>query len=207
MNNGTNSKKHNRKSYALLKRIDIAEEALANDVISVSIKYNTKPQTIRKWINMLDTLKEKRKSDQENINAYAKQYYANMSNEKKKKRNAYKADKHKRFYTKHFFKNIIKLLSRNLRKRGIEHKVNVNIHELWSIAKKQKLICPLSGIRLTRENISIDHILPLSKGGKTDATNLQFVEKHVNIMKNNKTASELVEYCKKIYFHSSPLSY
>jgi len=77
----------------------------------------------------------------------------------------------------------------------------VKSFDLWCLAKKQKLICALTGDRLTAENVSLDHIIPQSKGGTNDITNLQLVTKRANIIKNDMSMNEVYLCCKKIVGH------
>lgn len=88
-------------------------------------------------------------------------------------------------------------LAQSLRSRNKNgHRITAN--ELWSIAKKQKLICPLTGRKLTRENISLDHITPLSAGGDNSFNNLRFVDYHANLAKLNYSDVELLQLAKDI---------
>lgn len=73
--------------------------------------------------------------------------------------------------------------------------------ELWSLAKRQRLTCPLSGRRLTRNNISIDHIIPLSNGGDNHPSNLRFVDYHANLAKAMFSDQELVLLAADIINH------
>ena len=66
---------------------------------------------------------------------------------------------------------------------------------MWKIAKKQKCKCALTGEKLTRKNISVDHIIPISKGGLNVASNVQLVTLHANKVKNNMSNTELLEFC------------
>lgn len=70
--------------------------------------------------------------------------------------------------------------------------------ELWKLAKKQKLICSLTGRKLTIKNISVDHILPLSKGGTNALNNLRFVDRHANLARLTFSDNELFELAKDI---------
>ena len=76
---------------------------------------------------------------------------------------------------------------------GRRYKIKPQI--LWSIAKKQKNKCPLTGRKLTNENVSLDHIKPKFFGGNNETENLRLVEKHANIMKGTLTDDELFEWC------------
>jgi 5-methylcytosine-specific restriction endonuclease McrA len=77
--------------------------------------------------------------------------------------------------------------------------------ELWSIAKKQKLICPLTGEKLTSANISVDHIKPISKGGSNDVSNIQLITRRANTIKNDMTYKELLYFCRNIIQRLAPM--
>jgi 5-methylcytosine-specific restriction endonuclease McrA len=76
--------------------------------------------------------------------------------------------------------------------------MNVRPFDLWKIAKRQKMKCPISGRMLTTENVSIDHILPLIRGGKNELSNLQLTTKEANQAKHTLTQEELIQLCKDI---------
>ena len=78
------------------------------------------------------------------------------------------------------------------------HEDKIKPFDLWKIAKKQKLQCALTGDILDRKNISLDHIVPLSKGGKNIVSNVRLVTKDANFMKNSHSDEELLELCKKV---------
>ena len=83
-------------------------------------------------------------------------------------------------------------------------KGKLTAHDLWSIAKKQKLICPLTGEKLTTQNISVDHITPLCKGGTNNAFNIQLITRRANAAKNDMTHDELIRFCKNIISRLAP---
>lgn len=84
--------------------------------------------------------------------------------------------KNNRLRTNRYFYHRASIVNRKL-KTG--HRITAR--ELWSIAKRQQLICPLTGRKLTIESISIDHIIPISKGGTNDPLNIRFVDYHANL--------------------------
>jgi 5-methylcytosine-specific restriction endonuclease McrA len=84
----------------------------------------------------------------------------------------------------------------NANKRGYEDKITA--FDLWKIVRKQKLLCPLSGRRLTPSSISIDHILPGSKGGKNVVANIRLTDKDANIAKNKLTDAEFISLCREV---------
>ena len=71
--------------------------------------------------------------------------------------------------------------------------------DLWKLAVKQKLKCALSGIKLTKENISVDHIIPLFKGGKDHISNIQLVDKTINMMKNALDVDSFISFCRCVH--------
>lgn len=77
-------------------------------------------------------------------------------------------------------------------------KVKITPFQFWCIAKRQKLICPLSGRKLTGDTMSVDHRIPISKGGTHDMSNLQFVHVDVNYAKRNLTEAEFIQMCKDV---------
>jgi 5-methylcytosine-specific restriction endonuclease McrA len=58
--------------------------------------------------------------------------------------------------------------------------------------------CELTGVTLTTETIAVDHIIPLSKGGKNDYENIQIVHATVNRMKGTLSQDEFITWCKRI---------
>ena len=51
--------------------------------------------------------------------------------------------------------------------------------------------CQYTGVELNRNNFSIDHIIPKSRGGKDHWTNMVACDKSINFKKGNKMNSEL----------------
>lgn len=70
--------------------------------------------------------------------------------------------------------------------------------ELQEILSQQGFKCALSGRKLEPATASIDHKIPVSKGGTDEASNLQWVDKRVNRMKGNMSDDEFIELCKEI---------
>lgn len=75
--------------------------------------------------------------------------------------------------------------------------------DLWRIAHKQRLVCALTGEKLTRDNISVDHILPKSKGGKNIPSNIRLTTRDVNWFRRTMDDAELLTMCKKVVCHLS----
>lgn len=71
--------------------------------------------------------------------------------------------------------------------------------DIWKIAKKQKLKCAISGVKLTNENISLDHITAFARGGKNVPENIQLIHNTINLMKGSFLMSDFLETIQMIY--------
>lgn len=69
---------------------------------------------------------------------------------------------------------------------------------LWSLWKEQRGRCALTGIRLTRYNCELDHIVPRSKGGSNERSNLRWLLDDVNQAKYNLTDEEFLSLCRSV---------
>lgn len=103
------------------------------------------------------------------------------------------------FFLKHRFIKLSSIANHRARTKGDLN--NISPWDLWKIAKHQKLICPISGIKLTNENISVDHILAYSKGGKNTPDNIQLVHKTINFMKTNHLINDFLKLIETIYLY------
>ena len=83
---------------------------------------------------------------------------------------------------------------KNVKKRNR----SIKAADLFELLEKQQYLCSLSGVELTPENVSCDHVLALEKGGKHDVSNLQLVHRIVNRMKTTMTQDEFIGWCKLI---------
>jgi 5-methylcytosine-specific restriction endonuclease McrA len=72
---------------------------------------------------------------------------------------------------------------------------------LWCIWKKQRGLCALTGEKLNAKNSSLDHIIPKSRGGTDDFSNLRWLTKEANIAKQALFDLELFDLCEKILRH------
>ena len=68
--------------------------------------------------------------------------------------------------------------------------------------KAQGFRCFFSGQILQREQASLDHVVPVVKGGKHEEQNIELVHTIINRMKGSMTAEEFVEWCVKVAVHS-----
>jgi 5-methylcytosine-specific restriction endonuclease McrA len=74
----------------------------------------------------------------------------------------------------------------------------ITAFDLFKIAKHQKLRCALTGMKLTNNNISVDHIIPKSKGGLNISSNIRLVLLPINIARMDMTDEEFVNLCKGV---------
>jgi 5-methylcytosine-specific restriction endonuclease McrA len=77
-------------------------------------------------------------------------------------------------------------------------KLNITPFQFWSIAKRQRLICPLTGRKLDGNTMSVDHIAPISKGGSHELSNLQFVHIDANYAKRNLLQEDFIRLCNEV---------
>ena len=71
--------------------------------------------------------------------------------------------------------------------------------EIKDLLKIQNYKCALSGDKISFDDgIELDHILPTTRGGNNDLSNVRWVTKQANRLKQNLTDIELKELCKKI---------
>lgn len=76
---------------------------------------------------------------------------------------------------------------------GTHHTSTKSLIEIW---EKQKGRCALTGAELRMgDNASLDHKLPMSRGGTNKEENLQWVTKVANGVKTDLTPEELVSFC------------
>lgn len=70
--------------------------------------------------------------------------------------------------------------------------------DLWYLLESQSFKCALTGRPLSPETASVDHIIPVSKGGENAASNLQIVERKVNSAKGTMLQDEFIQMCRDV---------
>lgn len=71
--------------------------------------------------------------------------------------------------------------------------------DLKMLIKKQGYKCALTGDNISFEaDIDLDHIIPTTRNGKNELSNVRWVTRQSNRLKHNLTDSELIELCLKI---------
>lgn len=85
----------------------------------------------------------------------------------------------------------------NLKLRHVDEPVATHI-ELARLWKKQKGICPFTGVRLNKNNSQLDHIIPLIRGGSGLIENLRWIHRDANYAKRDLTDEQFVALCQKV---------
>lgn len=181
-------------SYSIKFKKEVILFAEANSVKDARRKYEIYDSTINLWIKNREDIfnKEEGKTIIHSIHKFDIDNY-----EISPKTNGLIKKKCKDRQQARIFVFIARLNRHGVRQRGYTSG-NINALDIWKIALKQRLRCAISGIQLTRSNMSIDHIKPLSKGGFDEIGNIQLVDKRINEMKNDMDLKELVGICRNI---------
>jgi 5-methylcytosine-specific restriction endonuclease McrA len=74
----------------------------------------------------------------------------------------------------------------------------VTPNNIYRAIEAQQFLCPLTGERLEPSSASLDHIVPLSKGGKHEMSNVWIVSKTVNAAKGTMALEEFIAMCKAV---------
>lgn len=84
------------------------------------------------------------------------------------------------------------------------HMETYNYHDALKHLGGTQLICYLSGIpiNILKDDYQLDHILPVSKGGTNELSNMAIACPEVNQMKGGLTNEELFYWCQKILEHN-----
>ncbi|MHB8590786.1 MAG: HNH endonuclease [Vulcanimicrobiaceae bacterium] len=67
--------------------------------------------------------------------------------------------------------------------------------ELKALWERQGGRCAITGVALTADNVELDHVVPRSRGGTHDASNLRWVVDRFNWLKRDALDSELEDLC------------
>lgn len=84
---------------------------------------------------------------------------------------------------------------RKTRSKGDDHVGATNVLKLL---EKQGTRCAMTGRELTPEIVSVDHIVPISRGGKHVIGNIQIIHVDVNRAKATMLPDEFVELCREV---------
>lgn len=83
---------------------------------------------------------------------------------------------------------------------------NVTARRLLHLLQQQHYRCALSGRELTPDNCSLDHVVPVSRGGSHTLDNVHLVVREVNAAKGTMSQDEFIAMCIDVVEHarSSP---
>lgn len=70
--------------------------------------------------------------------------------------------------------------------------------DFYALLDKQKYKCALTGTELTPENTTAEHILPLSRGGTHELSNIFLVDERVAKLKRNLSIAEVRDVAQRI---------
>jgi 5-methylcytosine-specific restriction endonuclease McrA len=74
----------------------------------------------------------------------------------------------------------------------------IGIGALRRLLEEQNYTCAVSGATLTPEIATVDHKIPVTRGGGNTIGNLQIVTVDINRMKGNLTTEEFVSLCARV---------
>lgn len=89
---------------------------------------------------------------------------------------------------------------RHYRSRQIRPRVagSVTAAEACALVERQQYRCALTGRLLTPKSASLDHVLPICRGGKHGIGNAQVLHKQINRIKGVLTNEEFVAVCREV---------
>lgn len=67
-----------------------------------------------------------------------------------------------------------------------------------SMIERQQFKCALSGLPLEPETASLDHIVPIARGGEHCIENIWIVHQQVNAAKGSMTTDEFITLCRAV---------
>ena len=77
----------------------------------------------------------------------------------------------------------------------------LSVTDLRDLLEKQNYRCAVTGAPLTPENVGLDHIVPITRGGANSIKNCQFVLATINAAKGTHTSREFIELCHRVAEH------
>lgn len=92
--------------------------------------------------------------------------------------------------------------SRKQRNLEAKQRLQINREQLVKLIEDQEYKCRLSGIELTPNTASLDHVIPVSKGGEHVVSNVAWVHSEINRMKGQLSVDEFISLCVKVAQHN-----
>lgn len=183
-------------------KLEVLEYKKTHTIKETCERYSISSYSLQNWKGGWSR-KNRQESNRAWYETHGKDYYSQEENKKKKNKS----------YKKHYYNNKEKCLAANKKSRDrrlfkkLSDYANRTFHrkdkldykltsfDLWKIAKYQKLICPVSGYKLTKHNTSVDHIIPISKGGTNHPSNIRLVDRTINLMILAQSDAEFFKIC------------
>lgn len=78
------------------------------------------------------------------------------------------------------------------------NKKNITASQVLALVNDQGRRCMISGRELTPETASLDHIVPLGRGGEHSIENVWIVDHQVNLAKGTMMLEEFVSMCRDV---------
>lgn len=104
--------------------------------------------------------------------------------------------KQKANWSRYYWRHTFLRLAKNVKRK--DNKTQLTAFDIWKLAKRQKLICPLTGRRLTSDNISVDHIKHKKEGGKSIIENSRLVVKEANLARHIMSDADFLIMCQDV---------
>jgi len=83
----------------------------------------------------------------------------------------------------------------------MSEKYTFRARDFYELLTRQGYRCAISGIELTPENTTAEHIVPLRKGGKHELANIYLVDENISRLKRNLLEEEVIEIARRIVEH------
>lgn len=74
----------------------------------------------------------------------------------------------------------------------------IKSRDVLDLLERQAYVCPLTGRKLTPETASLDHIVPLARGGDHAIENIWIVDCQANTAKGTLFMEEFVQLCREV---------
>lgn len=80
----------------------------------------------------------------------------------------------------------------------------MNPQAILQLLERQHYRCALTARPLTPETASLDHIVPVCRGGEHRIENTQVLERSINRAKGTLTNDEFIAICSEVWRHAQP---
>ena len=86
-----------------------------------------------------------------------------------------------------------------------EQQESVTSNDLVALVEQQDFKCALTGRPLTPDIASVDHVVPLARGGGNSIGNLAVVHADANTAKGTMTRDEFVQMCREVVAYADKI--